>query len=147
MRKSIIRTFENFEQPDTTVNIGTTKYQNLDGYSEKVDKTIPMWRDSEVRSVASELTRKFNYDPDPIIALCYNMLTDINEHDLVIDFVGLLDKVEMDGPLEEKKKIPAGLQAYLDKKKKKGAAGKEDPKKTEDKKTSKKESPVCDKKK
>lgn len=147
MRKNIIRTFENFRRPETTVKIGTTKDYNLDGYSEKVDRTIPLWRDSEIKSVALELTKRFDYDPDPIIAICYNMLVDINEHDLVKDFVNLLNDVETDGPIEEKKKLPAGLQAYLDKKKEKGETKNGDSNKTEDKKTSKKESPVGNKEK
>lgn len=69
---------------------GAAKFDN--SYNEMVNEFIPLHDDPAVRKAVKETTEAFDWEPDEIIAMCYGMLVDINEHDMAKDFVALAKK-------------------------------------------------------
>lgn len=61
-------------------------------YNKMVEEYIPMADDPAVRKAVKETTEAFKWEPDEIIAMCYGMLVEINEHDMAKDFVALAKK-------------------------------------------------------
>ena len=66
--------------------------EELTPYDKMVEEYIPMADDPAVRKAVKETTEAFKWEPDEIIAMCYGMLVEINEHDMAKDFVALAKK-------------------------------------------------------
>jgi hypothetical protein len=68
-------------------------FENFDpAYSEMVDRVIPLNDAGEVMSEADDLCRRHKWEPDFVLAVCYRMLVEINEHDLAKKFVAMVDE-------------------------------------------------------
>lgn len=68
-------------------------FENFDNsYNEMVDEFIPLHADPTVRAVVKKTTEDYKWEPKEVIATCYGMLVEINEHNLAKDFVALVKK-------------------------------------------------------
>ena len=61
-------------------------------YNAKLDEFVPLHSDPAVRAAVKKTTEDFKWEPDEIIAMCYGMLVEINEHDMAKEFVELAKK-------------------------------------------------------
>jgi len=61
-------------------------------YNETLDEYIPLHSDPEISKKAHDLATEFRWEPDDVIALAYNMLVEVNYHDMAKDFVELVKK-------------------------------------------------------
>lgn len=61
-------------------------------FNKVLDKNIPLNGNTDIRKEANKLAEKYEWKTDEIIALTYNMLVTINEHELVKDFVEIVKK-------------------------------------------------------
>jgi len=80
-----LKRFDNINEDYTPADTGSD-------YSKDVDTYIPMNSDPAVRAAVKKATEDFKWETDEIIAMCYGMLVEVNEHDMAKEFVGLAKK-------------------------------------------------------
>jgi len=80
------------DEDNTPAGQGESAAKFDNSYNNMVAEFIPLANDPAVRKAVKETTESFKWEPDEIIAMCYGMLVEINEHDMAKDFVALAKK-------------------------------------------------------
>jgi transposase len=82
------------EQDVVTLSDGTTRdFTDSNAYSKLVNEVIPLNDDEKIRDLSAKITADLKWEPNEVIALCYNMLVEINEDDIAIAFVDVVQKI------------------------------------------------------
>lgn len=91
--KKINENFENdmddFEGMDNNVQPEDEldEWSDSKNYNQELFENIPLYDDSKMRQEAQLLAKKYNWEPDEMIAIAYNMFVEVNEHQLAKEFI------------------------------------------------------------
>ena len=87
-----LKRFNNINENEGDIHATDKQFEEQSDYGKDVDMYIPLNSDPAVRAAVKKATEDFKWEPDEIIAMCYGMLVEINEHDMAKDFVALAKK-------------------------------------------------------
>lgn len=61
-------------------------------YRENLDRFLPLHDAPNPRNDAKKLVKLYSWEPDELLSICYNIMVEINEHQLAADFVEIVKK-------------------------------------------------------